>query len=52
MWQALRILNVFSTLTLKQVFLKTKTFLKKLEYSFLPQSITNESATFPYKTAL
>ena len=31
MWQLPGILNVFDTLTLKQVFWKTKTFLKKLE---------------------
>ena len=44
--------NVFNILTLKQVFQKTKTFHKKLEYRFLVQSTTNESATFPYETAL
>ena len=52
MWQSLAILNVFNTLTLKKVFWKTKTFLKTLEYHFLVHSITNESATLPYKTAL
>ena len=31
MWQLLEILNVFNTLTLKQIFLKTKNFFKKLE---------------------
>ena len=31
MWQLLEILNVFNTLTLKQIFLKTKIFFKKLE---------------------
>ena len=52
MWQSLEILNVFSTLFLKQVFWKTQTFFKKLEYRFLIESIEIENATFPYKTAL
>ena len=52
MWKSLGILNIFNTLTLKQVFLTIKTFLKKLEYRFLVQSTTNESSTFLYKTAL
>ena len=41
MWQSLEILNVFTTLTLKQIFWKTKTFLKKLQYRV--QSTTNIS---------
>ena len=52
MWKSLGIFDVFDTLTLKEIFLKTETFLKKLENRFLVQSATNESATFPYKTAL
>ena len=32
MWQSVEILNVFNILTLKQIFWKTKTFFKKLEY--------------------
>ena len=52
MWQSLVILNVFNTLNLKQLFWKTKTFFKKLKYCFLVHTTTNESATFPYKTAL
>ena len=52
MWQSLKISNVFNTLTLKQVFLKTKAFLKLREYRFLVESTMNESAAFPYKTAL
>ena len=51
-WQSQGILKVFKTLTLKHVFRKTKTFLKKLEYHFLVQSTLNESALFPCKTAL
>ena len=45
-------LTVFNTLTLKQVFWKTKTFWTKLEYSFLVQSTTNKSAAFPCKTCI
>ena len=45
-------LNLFNTSTLKQVTGKFKTFLKKLEYHFLVESATIESATFPYKTVL
>ena len=47
MWQSLQILNVFNALILKQIFWKTQTLFKKLEYSFLV-----ENSTFPYKTAL
>ena len=50
MWQSLEILNVFNTLTLKQVFWKTKTFFKKLEYRFLIESTKIGNSTFPYKT--
>ena len=35
MRQSLEILKVFNTLTLKQIFWKTITFFKKLEYRFL-----------------
>ena len=41
-----------NTLTLKQVFRKTKTILKELEYLFIVESTMIESATFPYKIAL
>ena len=34
MSQSLEILNVFNTLTLKQIFWKTKTFFKKLKHNF------------------
>ena len=34
MWQSGEFLNVFNTFTLKQIFLKRKTFSKKLEYLF------------------
>ena len=44
--------NVFNTLTLKEIFWKTKTFFKKLEYYFLVKSTKIENASFPYKTAV
>ena len=48
-WQSVKILNVFKTL--KQIFWKTKTFLKKLEYSFLVEITKIENVSFPDKTA-
>ena len=44
-------LSIFSTLTLKQIFLKTKTFFKKLEHCFLVERTKIEKASFPYETA-
>ena len=44
--------RIDNTLTLKQIFRKTKTFFKKLEYQFLVESVKIENATFPYKNAL
>ena len=52
MWRSVKILNIFSTLTLKQIFLKTKTFFKKLEHCFLVERTKIEKASFPYKTAM
>ena len=49
MWQSLKILNVFNTLLLKQIFWKTKTFSKNLGYSFLVESSKIENAIFLYK---
>ena len=46
----MKILNISSTLILKQIFLKT--FLKKLEYRFLVERTKIEKASFPYKTAI
>ena len=37
---------------LKQIFQKTKTFSKKLEYCFLVERIKIEKSSFPYKTAI
>ena len=47
-----KILNVFNTLTLKWIFLKTKTFFKKLEDRFLVESTAIENASLSYKTAI
>ena len=52
MWQSLEISNIFCTLTLKQIFWRTQTIFKKLEYRFLVESTEIDNATFPYKTAL
>ena len=52
MRQSVEILNVFNTLALKQIFWKTKTFIKKLEYRFLVENIKIQNASFPYKTAI
>ena len=52
MWLSMKILNVFNTLTWKQIFWKTKAFFKKLEYCFLFQSTKIENALFLYKTAI
>ena len=50
--ESVKILNVFNTLTLKQIFWKTKTFFKKLEYRFLVASTKIENASFRFKTAI
>ena len=42
----------FNSLTLKQIFWKTKNFFKKLEYRFLVESTKVENASFPSKTAI
>ena len=47
MWQSLEILNVFDTLTSKQIFWQTKTVFKKLENYFLDESARIENAIFP-----
>ena len=52
MWQSVKVSNVFNTLTLKQIFWKTKTFFKKLEYLFLVETTKIENTSFPFKTAL
>ena len=52
MRQLVKILNIFNTSTLKQIFWKTKTFFKKLEYRFLVESTKIGNTLFPYKTVL
>ena len=52
MWQAVKVSNVFTALSLKQIFLETKIFFKKLEYSFLVETTKSEDSSFPFKTAL
>ena len=47
----MKVLNVFNTLTLIQIFWKTKNFFKKLEYRFLVET-TEIEKTFSFKTAL
>ena len=48
----MEILNIFNTLTLKQIFWKTRTFFKKLDQIFLVESTKIENASFPYKTTI
>ena len=52
MWQSQEILKVSDALNLKQIFWKTKTLLKKLEYPLLLQKTKTENATSPYKNAV
>ena len=52
MSQSLKVSNVFNTLTLKQIFWKTKTYFKKLEYRFLVETTKIENTSFLFKTAL
>ena len=52
MWQSVKVLNVFNTLTLEQIFWRKKTFIKKLEYRFLVEATKIEITPFPFKTAL
>ena len=52
MRQSVKVSNVFNTLTLKQIFWKTKTFFKKLDYLFLVETTKIENTSFPFKTTL
>ena len=45
-------LERFQYFNLKQIFQKTKTFFRKLEYPFLVESTKIENASFPYKTVI
>ena len=47
----MKVLNVFNTLTLIQIFWEAKTFFKKLEYYFLVETTEIEDTSFPFKTA-
>ena len=51
-WQSVKVSNVFNTWTLKQIFWKTKTFFKKLEYRFLVEATKIENTSCPFKTAV
>ena len=44
--------NFFNTAPLKQIFWKTETFFKQLEYSFSVESTNIERALFPSKTVV
>ena len=44
--------NVFKTRNLIQIFWKTKTLFKKLEYRFLIETTKIENTLFPFKSAL
>ena len=52
MSQSVKVLNVFNILTLIHIFLKTKTFFKKLEYSFLVETTKIEYTSSSFKTVL
>ena len=49
--QSVKVLNVVNTLTLIQIFWKTKIFFKKLEDCFLVETTKIENTSFPFKTA-
>ena len=46
MWHSLEILIIFNTFTLKQLFWKTKTFFKRLEYHFLVKALRLKTQHF------
>ena len=48
----MKVLNVFNTLTLIQIFWKQKRFSKKLEYSCLVETTKIENTSFLFETAL
>ena len=50
--QSVKSLNVFSTLTLKPIFSKTKTFLKKTGDRFLVERTKIGNASFSDKTVI
>ena len=48
----MKVLNIFNTLTLIQVFWEMETFFKKPEYRFLVETAKIENTLFPFKIAL
>ena len=52
MLQSVKVSNVFDTLTLIQIFWKTKIFFKKLEYRFVVETTKIENTSFLFKTTL
>ena len=50
--QSVKVSNVLNTLTLKQIFWKTKTFFKNLEYRFVVETTKIDNRSFPFKAAL
>ena len=52
MWKLVEILNVFNTLTLKEIFMKMKNFFKKLEYRYLVGNTKIENVSFPLKITI
>ena len=52
MWQSMEILDGFNTLTSIQIFSKTETFFKKLEYYFLVESTKIENTSFLVKSPM
>ena len=51
MQKSVKVSNGFNTLTSKQVFWKTKTYFKKLEYRPLVETTKIKNTPFPFKTA-
>ena len=49
---SVKVSNVLNTLTLKQIFWKTKPFFKKLEYRFLVETTKIKNTSFSFKAAL
>ena len=52
MSQSVKTLNLFNSLTLKQIFWNMKTVFEKLEYHFLLESTKIKIASFPYKAGI
>ena len=48
----MKVSNAFNTLALKQIFWKTKTLFKKLEYQVLVEANKIENTPLPFKSTL